>query len=130
MGELPQRKLLPHGIPPWVEPGSVFFITICGEPRGVNQFCLPDVSKSLFDSVGVYEKQQKWWVRLLVLMPDHLHALIAFPRNVSMKDTVVKWKHFHANRTGIRWQRDFFDHRLRKEESLQEKGEGHGIAFL
>ena len=34
---------------------------------------------------------------------------------------VTKWKRFTAKETGICWQRDFFDHRLRDDESFDEK---------
>jgi putative transposase len=31
------------------------------------------------------------------------------------------WKHWTAHRYGIRWQRDFFEHRLRNDEYFEEK---------
>jgi len=62
-------------------------------------------------------------VHLLLLMPDHLHALVVFPPDKEMKKVVAQWKEILAKRIGIQWQRDFFDHRLRKEESLREKAD-------
>ena len=38
-----------------------------------------------------------------------------------MKKTMGNWKEILAKRTGIHWQRDFFDHRLRSHESYEEK---------
>jgi len=38
-----------------------------------------------------------------------------------MKSTVAQWKEYTAKKLGIQWQRDFFDHRLRWEESYTEK---------
>ena len=46
---------------------------------------------------------------------------MAFPREPGMKEVIKNWKKFLAGRHGIRWQRDFFDHRLRSEAELQEK---------
>jgi mono/diheme cytochrome c family protein len=56
-------------------------------------------------------------------MPDHLHALISFPYEQPMKQIVADWKRFLATKLKIEWQRDFFDHRLRKEESYREKAD-------
>jgi len=54
-------------------------------------------------------------------MPDHLHAIIAFPSVPGLKTTVTNWKKFVARKHGVAWQRDFFDHRLRNDQELQEK---------
>jgi len=54
-------------------------------------------------------------------MPDHLHAIIAFPRELGMATTVKNWKKFVAEKYGVDWQRDFFDHRLRDHHELEEK---------
>jgi len=34
---------------------------------------------------------------------------------------VSKWKEWTTKTLKINWQRDFFEHQLRKEESLREK---------
>jgi len=57
----------------------------------------------------------------LLLMPDHLHAIIAFPRELGMKATISNWKRFVAAHQKVGWQRDFFDHRLRNDQEEQEK---------
>ena len=54
-------------------------------------------------------------------MPDHLHALLSFPHDLRMKSVISKWKEYTAKHVGIHWQRDFFDHRLRSDESFDEK---------
>ena len=60
-------------------------------------------------------------MHFLLLMPDHLHALASFPTDRPMKEVVSEWKKYVARTVGIQWQRDFFDHRLRHDESLREK---------
>lgn len=57
----------------------------------------------------------------MLLMPDHLHAIIAFPREPGMKETITNWKRFLARSQKIKWQRDFFDHRLRDHHEETEK---------
>lgn len=42
-------------------------------------------------------------------------------RPTTMQSVITAWKHYTATQLGIRWQRDFFDHRLRREESAREK---------
>ena len=93
---LPERKILPHEIPSWVETGADYFITICAEPKGVN---------------------------LLLLMPDHLHAIMSFSPQADMQKSITDWKRYTCISGGIEWQRDFFDHRLRKDESYLEKAQ-------
>jgi putative transposase len=36
---------------------------------------------------------------------------------------VSKWKEWTAKTLKIQWQRDFFEHRLRREESFREKAD-------
>jgi putative transposase len=62
-----------------------------------------------------------WHCRVCLLMPDHLHAIIAFPREPGLARTVKNWKKFVAGEHGVSWQRDFFDHRMRDHHELEEK---------
>ncbi len=119
--ELPKRKKLPHEIPSWAADDSIFFITISCRERGKNQLCAPHVTAPLFETVAFRQGRGDWFVHLLLLMPDHVHALISFPRDRSMKTVISQWKEIAAKQTGIKWQRDFFDHRLRAGESFREK---------
>ena len=54
-------------------------------------------------------------------MPDHLHGLFSFSRDAEMRKIVSNWKEIAAKKAGVRWQRDFFDHRLRGNEGYAEK---------
>ena len=121
MGLLPQRKKLPHEVPSWVSDSAVYFITSCTHPRGVNQLCRPEVAAWLRESMDFREARGDWWIHLAVLMPDHLHALMSFARDRSMNSAIAQWKRYAARETTIHWQADFFEHRLRNDENLQEK---------
>ncbi len=57
----------------------------------------------------------------MLLMPDHLHAVISFPDNSNLRSTVKEWKKYLARTESIGWQRDFFDHRLRDQQEELEK---------
>jgi putative transposase len=54
-------------------------------------------------------------------MPDHLHALIAVAGDVELSTLIRDFKRITARLARIDWQRGFFDHRLRHDESEEEK---------
>jgi REP element-mobilizing transposase RayT len=118
---LSERKKLPHGVPSWVEDGAIYFVTINCRPRSQNQLCHDVVARALKESVCFRHQRREWWVRLVVLMPDHVHMLMSFSREVSMAKSVSSWKRFVARDLGVEWQDGFFDHRIRDVASLQEK---------
>ncbi|MDD4869822.1 MAG: transposase [Kiritimatiellae bacterium] len=118
---LPFRKKLPHGRPPWINDRAIFFITICCRNKGKNQLCYVDVAEKIFESVRFRQERGDWFIYLFLLMPDHLHGLLSFPVDKAMKQTISKWKEYTAKQMGVFWQRDFFDHRLRSDESYEEK---------
>jgi putative transposase len=118
---LPVRKTLPHGTPPWIRDGAIFFITICTQPRGVNQLCQPETGAWIHESFQFREQRGDWWVHLLLLMPDHLHAVLSFAQEPGMTHAISPWKRFAARERGLQWQRDFFEHRLRDDDNRVEK---------
>ena len=87
----------------------------------MNQLCVRETASSVFDTVAFRHRKGVWNVRMILLMPDHVHGLIAFPLDERMKGVVAKWKEYVAKKIGISWQRDFFDHRIRDVNSLEEK---------
>jgi len=117
------RKQLPHEPPPWVcDPsGETFFLTLYVRNRSGNPLLQNRVAARLLEAVQFYNEQGKWWTSLAVVMPDHLHLLTSFPEELA--PTVRAWKHWTGRNIGIMWQRDFFDHRLRREEKLNETAE-------
>lgn len=115
------RKKRPHDVPFWVEDGSYFFITIKCEPRGRNQLCHAGRANAVLSAARFYHEQLKWHCRLLLLMPDHVHGIIAFPSNAGVKRIVGNWKRYLNTHEGFTWQDDFFDHRLRNRHEETEK---------
>jgi putative transposase len=57
----------------------------------------------------------------MLLMPDHLHAIISFPPTTTLAKEVASFKRYTSRRQSYTWQRDFFDHRLRSPTELQLK---------
>ncbi|HEY8240862.1 MAG TPA: hypothetical protein VIH35_05410 [Kiritimatiellia bacterium] len=64
-----------------------------------------------------------WWPHLVLLMPDHLHALFSFGYAVDPKQAVTDWKHFVSRHFPVTRQRDFFEHRLRGDASFDDKSQ-------
>ncbi len=120
---LPQRKQLVHTPPSGVSQSELYFITINGNPRGLNQFARNPLGQLILDSVKFHHTQQNWYCRLLVIMPDHLHLLVAFPQTTGMKQFITAWKSYLSKQSNVVWQRDFFDHRIRGWESLEAKAD-------
>jgi len=100
--------------------GATYFITDSTEPRGLNQPCHEKTMPVLFKTARIYHEQQRWYLKLFLLMPDHAHALF----NVSgdcLSGLLRDYKRATARISGVRWQRNFFDHRLRDNESAAQK---------
>ena len=67
------------------------------------------------------EQLEDLHARLVLAMPDHLHGLIAFPGIKSMTRVMADFKTWVAKSAEVKWQRDFFEHRMRGMESAAEK---------
>jgi putative transposase len=121
----PIRKRLPHEVPLWVDPSRAdYFITINCKQRGKNQLANRRVANGIFETVKYRNAQRVWYAHLVLIMPDHVHLLLSFPDTEKRVQIVVsKWKEWTAKTLKIEWQRDFFEHRLRKEESFREKAD-------
>jgi len=117
----PIRKPLNHSAHFHGRFGATYFITICCQRRGVNQLCFKDVAGILFETARRYHSSQRWYVKLLLLMPDHLHMLIGVPGDAQLSNLIRDFKRITTRIANIAWQRNFFDHRLRHDESENEK---------
>ncbi len=111
------RKKLVHTPPSWVKGGSLFFITINCLKKQESDLANVKIAYQILESVAHYHKFEKWFCRIFLVMPDHLHALLSFPADQGMAATIKAWKSYNAKTLGIQWQRDFFDHRIRNDES-------------
>ncbi|HZS19181.1 MAG TPA: hypothetical protein VFA51_14730 [Candidatus Udaeobacter sp.] len=99
------RKHLPHEIPLWIDPGKeIYFLTICGKPRGENQLAHCDIADQVFESFIHRNKAGVWFVHFGLLMPDHVHVLVSFPHSGKRIQTIVsKWKEWTTKDLGIQW---------------------------
>jgi hypothetical protein len=72
---------LHHDVPPWVDPNSLFHIRIRLD-RDKQRTPLTDalLATTLLESAEFYDSKFRWHIALFLLMPDHVHALLAFQR--------------------------------------------------
>lgn len=110
-------RRLHHEVRSWVESGAIFHIRIGTDHEAQRvPLTMPELAKSIMRSVQIYEERLRWYLRIFVLMPDHLHALVSFESDKRMSRVVGGWKRFHARTNRVMWQEGFFDHRLRNDE--------------
>ena len=114
------HRKLHHKTSGWVPDGERFHIRISIKPVGL---CLTtkELAPRLLESVCFYHRRRRWYASLFLLMPDHLHAILSFPRDFSMSRVVGEWKKYHARQSRVAWQDNYFDHRLRNDKEFIEK---------
>lgn len=83
----------------------------------------PTLAPQLLESAAFYQARQRWFCHLFLLMPDHFHALLAFPAAEAMSRVVGDWKRYHTAKHRVAWQEGYFDHRLRSEDEFQLKAD-------
>ena len=105
---------------------GVYFLTLCSW-KGKNVFYDPKLAKEIVNCLEDCSRQFGYKVYSYCLMPNHLHLLTSVSegaRSVSQYVQAFKslstrlfWRSFGK---GKLWQRGFYDHIIRKEESLVE----------
>jgi REP element-mobilizing transposase RayT len=104
----------------------IFFITACTHER--KQILASENLHPAFRDFALQAASHSVFVGRYVLMPDHVHLFAAFgskPVSLSMwmkslKNALSKSLR-RQNIAAPHWQKDFFDHVLRSEESYAEK---------
>ena len=102
----PQR--LHHKVPDWVEDGALFqsellWIEILRQRPLID----PPLGTALLEGARLYEAIHRWNLTILLLMPDHLHTILSFPREESMGRVVGDWKRFYKCNHAVEWQERF-----------------------
>ena len=114
------RRHLPH----LRRPGAMYFVTFCTVGRRV----LPPACRTIALDCCVYEHQRTSWLECAVVMPDHVHLVLAPFPEWSLEFVVGRIKSVSARRInaarhtkGHVWQHESFDHLLRLGESGRKK---------
>jgi REP element-mobilizing transposase RayT len=107
----------------WVDCGYPrYFLTICTQDRQ-RVLATDTIHQRLLTFLQGSPQRYGWWPTCYVIMPDHLHLLVyANADSAALGAWVKALKAFVA--TGeFRWQKSFFDHVIRHDESETEKWE-------
>ena len=115
------RRRLPH----FRGRDKTYFVTF----RAFQRRDLPKAARDIALEHCVYEHLRSCWLDALVIVPNHVH-LIAMPYDDwSLEQIVMRMKRVASHRikkeVGVAdvWEREYFDHMLRSDESMREKSE-------
>jgi len=123
----PSRKRIRIAAEVYSDPAAVFFITICTAERRA-LFSSPKLAAVTFRTIvdgGLFTDAV---CHAACLMQDHLHLVIS-PKDVNLVAPVNAWKSYTTHllhQMGVQgpvWQRSFYDHALRTEESTRSAAE-------
>ncbi len=83
-----------------------------------------DLAQIVSDSLRKFDGE-RYELTDLVVMPNHVHLLAAFPNEEAMLKQCESWKHWQATQinraigaSGRFWQQDGFDHLVRSSEQF------------
>src|SRR5438067_1903462 len=104
----------------------IYFVTTCTNNR--RAVLATRSVHTTFVRFAEQGMQRGAWLGAYILMPDHFHAFVGFDDQKiqlaawmkSLKNTLSKMLRFDGI-PGPHWQKGFFDHVLRSEESYEEK---------
>ena len=111
------RRSPPHTRPSWVEEDEPIFLTFACATRGINQLANHEAWAALMSASDILTGLGKWQPLVLLAMPDHVHALARVPRHHRMGKIIGTLKRSVTGAVGIKWQRNFFDHRPRTKSA-------------
>ena len=84
----------------------------------------PDLAQIVADSLRKFDGD-RYELTDLVVMPNHVHLLAAFPNEEAMLQQCENWKHWQATQINREigashrfWQQDGFDHLIRSSEQF------------
>jgi REP element-mobilizing transposase RayT len=117
--EFPGRPA--HHTPGWVKSGAIFHIRIRCAAGSAPPLTHPALAAEVLGAVRHYHETNRWYSQLFLLMPDHAHALLVFPPDSAMSNVIGAWKSFLVRAHGVRWQPNYFDHRIRHDDEFGEK---------
>ncbi len=132
---MPIRKHLSHTPPVAVShtaADAIFFLTICvdrtrygikGDDIGRKGPLTDNMAVRVLCALQHYRSTLSLSLLRAVVMPDHIHLILRSTENAAFAKVISNFKSWVSKTCGIEWQRGFFDHRLRSDESYYEKSE-------
>lgn len=100
------------------QPAAEYFLTVCTEARQTGLTTV-DVAAAFLNEVQAMVSDGTWVTHCAVVMPDHVHLLITLGERPPLAKAVQRLKARTSavlRTAGIRWERGFFDRRLRPDD--------------
>jgi REP-associated tyrosine transposase len=115
---------LPH------EVGIIYFVTCCTDKRR-KLFIDKGAARLVINEISKSRELLKWLVGGVVVMPDHVHLFCCPPNRYDhdLSRFIGGWRSAVSRQLKVRdgeasvWQKSFFDHILRSDESYGNKWE-------
>ena len=107
------------------DPGNTFAVTVCVHPRR-DIFSKEAINAVLVEEIQQLNKEGAWTAHVFCIMPDHMHLMIT-PGPKGLSAAMKLFKGRTATKTRLMrekqrlWQRSYFDHRIRSNESFGDK---------
>jgi LPPG:FO 2-phospho-L-lactate transferase len=101
-------------------PGASYFLTICTNDRQTG-LATDELLTGVVDVNTQMDEECAWRLRVLTLMPDHLHAVVRLHEDAGLSQCLKTFKGRTApllRENGLRWQKGAFEHRIRPAERL------------
>ena len=106
------------------KPDKTYFVTFCTRDR----YKMPSQARDIVLACCIREHTMTCWLDCAVVMPDHVHLILQTFETVSLTKLIGEVKgrssfliNRHLKRVGPFWQRESFDHIVRREENLEKK---------
>ena len=127
---LPNRKQIHLKHFDYSQKVYVYYITICTQNK-MKYFKNCEIAQIIKDEIKFRVRKKEILLYCYCLMPDHLHMLLSLGSlyEKRLHDWMIVFKRYTArmvkNEFKIQqlWQRDFYDHIIRRKESLIQKAE-------
>jgi REP-associated tyrosine transposase len=104
----------------------IYYITACTYNR--RRILDHSVVHDSFIQFGLCAARRQVWVGRYVMMPDHIHMFVGFaPQSMSISKWMKSFKNAisktltNATFAAPHWQKNFFDHVIRSEESYDQQ---------
>jgi putative transposase len=104
-------------------PGARYFVTIVTRNR--ERWLLdPAAARAVLNAFREWHDERDGALICATVMPNHVHAVFELGQQLTVGQCCARWK------TAVRralaytheWQRDYFEHRLRSDELLEDYG--------
>lgn len=102
-------------------PTARYFLTL-GTDRRQTGLSSPRIAAALRSEIDALDADASWYLHGAVIMPDHLHFLATLGSRLTLGQAIGRLKaktRALLATTKLRWQGNYFDHRLRPDDSIE-----------